>query len=101
MSEIESEFPLSTVDDLVLSNVERSDADKEKIFVEDFSKCFATKFLMLVPTKTGERYKFSNYFLDPNKFKFSTVVGILALVFLFIKKVNVRKKQFKFLVSSK
>ena len=97
MTKNESEFPLKTVDDLVLSNVEQSEADKEKIFVEDFSKCFPTKFLMLVPKEAGDRYGFSDYLLDPNKFRFSTVVRILALVFLFIKKVNVRKKQFKFL----
>ncbi len=101
MREKESDFPLKTVTDLVLSSKEKADIRKEMIVVEDFSKipntCFVTKFLMLVPKETGERYKFSNYVLDPNKFKFSTVVRILALAFMFIKKINVRNKQFKFL----
>ena len=56
-------------------------------------RCLATK---CVPNEVSERYKFSNYLLSPNKFRFSTIVRILALVFLFIQKVNVKDEPFNF-----
>ena len=34
--------------------------------------------------KISERYKFSNYLIDPNRFRLRKVVRIVALVFLFI-----------------
>ena len=39
----------------------------------------------LVPSKIKERYEFSNYIIDPNKFRLRKVVRILALVMFFIK----------------
>ena len=39
----------------------------------------------------GERYKFSNYIIDPNRFRFKKVVRILALVLLFVLKLMARK----------
>ena len=51
-----------------------------------------TKF---VPNEVGERYKFSNYIIDPNKFRFQTIVRILGLGFLFIQKmIFLKKRQF-------
>ena len=43
-----------------------------------------------VPQEVEECYKFSNYLIDPNKRRFKTVVGIIALVLKFVK--NLRKK---------
>ena len=90
-------FPLKSVDEIVLSGKEKTDANKEKVLLDFTAKnlsCLATKY---VPSEVGERYKFSRYLINPNKFRFSTVVRILGLVFLFIKKINVKNKPFNFL----
>ena len=39
----------------------------------------------------SEIYKFSHYFIDPNKFIFRKVVRILALVFLFIRNLKAKR----------
>ena len=52
----------------------------------------------LYPTYTKlQFYTFSNYLVDPNKFQFSKVLRVLALIFMFIQRINVRNKQFGFL----
>ena len=38
----------------------------------------------------GERYKFSHYIVDPNKFRLKKVVRILGLILLFIRNVQLR-----------
>ena len=38
----------------------------------------------------GERYKFSHYVIDPNRFRLRKVVRILALVFLFINNLKAK-----------
>ena len=40
--------------------------------------------------RIGERYKFSNYVIDPNRFRFRKVVRILALVYAFLR--NLKKR---------
>ena len=45
----------------------------------------------LVPSKVKERYEFSNYIIDPNKFRLRKVVRILAFVMLFIKNMKIRR----------
>ena len=62
--------------------------NKEKM-ISEFNygnvRCFATKY---VPNQVGERYKFSRYLIDPNKFRFRTVIRILPVAFLFIQKIS-------------
>ena len=102
MREEESEFPIKTIADIVLSGKEKSEISKESVLEEiDLAESeenftFLTKF---VPNVVGERYKFSKYVINPNKHRFRTVVRILGLVFLFIKNVRKRcnKKTFEFL----
>ena len=85
MSEAEENFPLKTVDEVILSNQERAQANKEKISpVSDSFSCLTSRY---VPKDVGERYKFSKYVIDPCKFRFTTVLRILAIVFLFLKKI--------------
>ena len=54
-------------------------------------------------TKRSKRkiYIFSKFLIDPNKFRFRIVLRILALVFLFIQKIekkcNKRGRSFEFL----
>ena len=48
---------------------------------------FAHTALTHVHEAVEQRYRFSNYLLNPNKFRFKTVVRIMGLVLLFIKKI--------------
>ena len=96
-SDSEENFPCKSIEEIKLSHKEKADANKEKILDEyaaDSSHCFETKY---VPQETGERYKFSRYLVNPTKYRFSIVTRILALVFLFIQKINVRNTKFSFM----
>ena len=85
MSCDESEFPLETIEELTLSNNEKSLANKEKVIPDMNFDCLTTR---IVPSEVGERYKFSNYLIDPCRFRFKNVLRILAFVFKFIENVN-------------
>ena len=83
-------FPIKTVSDIVLSEKSKVDFEKEMIH-DSFHVFFAGArdcYLKFVPDELGERYGFSHYLLDPNRFRFQTVLRILALVFLFISKCS-------------
>ena len=41
--------------------------------------------------ENAKRYAFSNYIIDPNKFRFKTVIRVLALVYRFIR--NCKEKR--------
>ena len=85
MSRDQTEFPLKTIDEVILSNNEKSLANKEKILPEATdSMCLTTRY---VPNDVGERYRFSNYLIDPCKFRFPVVLRILAFVFKFLENV--------------
>ena len=83
----EPEFPIKHITEI--SSIEdKGEANKEKMISEfnyENVRCLATKY---VPNQVGERYKFSRYLTDPNKFRFRTVIRILAVVFLFIQKIS-------------
>ena len=85
------DFPIHTVDEISMSKNEKSEANRE--MVSDFLKsvkpiqCMTTRY---VPEKVGDRYKFSKYLLDPNKFRFRKVIRIIGIVLLFILKSSVK-----------
>ena len=98
----ETEFPLLTINDIILTCKEKSEANKEKVLTEFESSKLERETCLhanYVPKEVEERYKFSRYIINPNKHRFRTVVKILALAFLFIKKLNDRckKRKLKFL----
>ena len=87
----ETNFPLKTVDEIVFCSKEKSEASKENVLEElnpPFSDEHFSHVTKLVPNELGERFKFSNYMINPNKFRFRKVVRILGIVFLFIQKLN-------------
>ena len=91
MHEAEAQFPIKTIRELVLSTIEKNEANKEKVMDDlyfDKLRCLATKY---VPNEVGTRYTFSKYLLDPNKYRFQTVIRILALVFLFLQKIGKKR----------
>ena len=64
----------------------KNEADSEKVITDftcDNVQCLVTKY---VPNEVGERYKFSMYLVDPNKFRFRTVIRIVSIVLLFLQK---------------
>ena len=81
------DFPLQTAEQLVLSNKEKHEANKEKIIIppDDGIQCLVTRY---VPNKVGEFYQFSQYLLDPNRFRFRNVLRILAIAFMFIQHIS-------------
>ena len=93
MRECVDAFPLKSAQDLILTAKEKADMNKEKLLPDtDFSKeamCAYTS----VPDAVGDRYKFSNYVVNPCRFRFRTVLRIVGLVFLFIKKISVKRTE--------
>ena len=99
MSGSPTNFPFSSVEDIKLSAKEKAEASKEKVVDVDDMASFCA--ISHVPEEVEDRYKFSKYLINPNRFKFKTVVKILSFVLLFIQmlvrnKPHLRTK-FKFL----
>ena len=92
MKENDENFPIMEYGKIVLSGDEKSDADKEKVAVDldDSSQCLISRS---VPSEVGDRYTFSKYLIDPNRFRFKTVIRILGFVFLFLKKLTMKLNQ--------
>ena len=94
MEREESEFPIRTAKEIVLDNEAKREAMKEKIDLGvDKSHSGHVHFpVQQDPDEVGLRYKYSNYVIDPNKFRFRKVLRIQSLVLLFgsnlCKKVN-------------
>ena len=112
MSKAEEEFPLKTVSELVLSAAELQEAKKESYtdptertnFVSQVwndVECdyeldlwsYMTSYFRKPDYKA--RYEFSNYVIDPLKWRFRKVVRVLALVFLFIGNLKDRVARVK------
>ena len=83
----EANFPLKTVDEIVFCKKEKSEALRENV-VEEINPPCSDENISYVTNEVGERFKFSNYVLNPNKSRFRTIVRILGLVFLFIQRMN-------------
>ena len=93
MREDEESFPLIEVKQLVLTSNEKGDADKEKIVTDFHDECSLCFLSRSVPVEVGDRYKFSQYLIDPNKFRYKTVLRILSLVFIFLEKLTEKWNQ--------
>ena len=91
-------FPIKMVSDIVLSGNSKVDFEKDiihdsfHVFLADARECY----VKYVPDELGERYGFSHYLLDPNRFRFQTVLRILSLVLLFISKCS-KGRNFNFM----
>ena len=93
MSLNESEFPVSTVSEITLNCTDRSEASNEcdkpditgQICVIN-SQNYAQSFIgASVPDQVKTRYEFSQYIIDPNRFRLRKIIRIISLVYLFIK----------------
>ena len=69
-------FPIQTVSDIILSGKSKVDFKNEMIH-DSFHVFFAGArdcYLKYVSDELGERYGFSHYLLDPNRFRLQTVL---------------------------
>ena len=81
-----SEFPVKTISEINLSNRSQCDAHKEEIVVETVGKlATCLSYFPVVPSIVKDRYTFSKYIIDPNRFRFRNVVRINAWVLTFIE----------------
>ena len=102
MSLEETEFPVKTIEELkltskVLINVETEYlGHSSKDFMEpqylkrNYQEVLTSTRGRNITDETEKWYKFSNYVIDPNKFRLDKVVIILALVMLFIRNMKQR-----------
>ena len=83
----EADFPVKTIEQVILDNEARSEARKEEIIVEFLNDNYFFGHLSMpeskVPEEVGLRYKFCDYVIDPNKFRFRKSVRVLGLIFQF------------------
>ena len=91
----ESEFPVNTVNQITMSGAEksavRSECNKPDITDQIYTigsyayerPCFPAR---IVPGEVNSRYNFSQYLVDPNRFRLRKIIRIIVLVYLFIKK---------------
>ena len=77
----ECEFPIKTLKEIVLDNNEVGDLNKESIIKENWGLT-----CKIVSDEYKNRYDFSEYLIDPNRFRFKKVVRVMALVYLFVLK---------------
>ena len=75
-------------DEIITPNITDNDWINKQLSVE-YSESY-TALSKGVLNNIGERYKFSHYTVDPNKFRLKKVVRILGLVLLFIRNVQLR-----------
>ena len=92
----ECEFPVKSVSQITLCGTDKSEASNEcnksdvtELICSTNSWCYARYggfSGVAVPDKVKSRYEFSQYVIDPNRFRLRKIVRILSLVYLFVKK---------------
>ena len=84
-----SEFPMKSREDLILDAKAKAEARKEmkaEVLPEILCECTPESVNPYVPAHLKDRYKFAEYILDPNQYRFRQVVRVLGLMFLFLQK---------------
>ena len=100
----ETDFPMLSPSEIILGGDSKQEMLKECIEAESIKEkvchsVICTSRLSLVPEAVGDRYKFSNYVLDPNKFRFRKSIRVFGLVLLFIKKLRKKTGKPEFMVT--
>ena len=83
MSQPRKEMPLRTLQEITLNSEEKKMAAKEMKAQDFHGYVFST-----IEDKLAERYSFSKYVLDPNKFKWEKTLRVLALIFRVLDKMR-------------
>ena len=71
----ECDFPIKTLSEVALDNNEIGDVNYESIIKENWGLT-----CKVVSDEFKNRYDFSQYLIDPNRFQFRKVVMVMALV---------------------
>ena len=78
----EEEFPTYTVAEVKINNSQLDEVKKETFNI------FNIHYTKKIPDEVQQRYRFSNYVIDPNKFNFNKVIRILSFVLKFIRQLK-------------
>ncbi len=71
------DFPVLSIEDIKLSQCDAEEANKEKLAVKSYSLS-TVHFFSYVDKEIKLRYKYSNYIINPNKYRFRKVLRILG-----------------------
>lgn len=85
MSEDQSNFPIIRISDLTFSQSELSKINEE--ILPHQMTFFSTKNQSqpFLPNEVKQYYEYSNYLIDPNRYRFSKVLRIMSFVLKFIR----------------
>ena len=92
MSGNKADFPITAVKDLKLNQSDLSKVHQETYPVPANPEHYLSNF-KCVPDEVKDRYSFSKYVIDPNQFRFSKVVRILAFMLKFVSNCQKRVKK--------
>jgi len=79
----EEDFPTKTVSQIILNSTNLNEVKKEATIECNQHKGYfslSSKVLTSLPAEVQERYSFSKFLIDPNKFRFHHVLRILGHV---------------------
>ena len=95
-------FPVKRFQDIKLSKEQKQSHDEELVKLDgadpewlarQMSQMYCESYTVNTDKGFDQirlRYEFSNYVIDPNRFRFRKVIRILALVFLFVRKLKAK-----------
>ena len=84
----EQDFPCYSLDEIKLNQFETEEANKELMTLKTFHNQKHAELDGSADNQINLRYQFSDYLIDPNRFRFRKVVRILSLVLTFIKRIS-------------
>ena len=82
------EFPTKTVNQIILDSIDLNHMKKETTYESNHQEVYLSYQNRSLPIEVKDRYKFSTYLLDPNKFRFRSVVRIFAYVIKYVKNLK-------------
>ena len=88
MSGPEGEFPTLTLEQIKISQQELNEANKETMIMKTFHTNQNAEVKSSFDEQIKLRYMFSNFLINPNKFRFRKVIRVFALVLKFVWKIS-------------
>ena len=88
MSRPEGEFPTLTLEQNKISQQELNEANKETMITKTFHTNQNAEVELSFDEQIKLRYMFSNFLIDPDKFRFRKVIRVFALVLKFVWKIS-------------
>ena len=92
MTKPRDQLPIKSVSEIILTADEIVISNKERI-IQDVYESVHFSFKRNIPDEVKERYQYSNYLIDPNRFRLQKVVRVLSLVIRFINKLKTKIKK--------